>query len=59
LTENQYGVSRFPLVSPEEFESWKETLDIKTNADLMEEIKKGIAALKENSKLYSLEELFK
>jgi len=47
------------LVSPEEFESWKETLDIKTNADLMEEIKKGLAGLNKKAKLYTLEELFK
>ena len=47
------------LVSPEEFENWNETLDIKANADLMDEIKKGIAALKKITKLYTLEELFK
>ena len=47
------------LVSPEEFESWKETLDIKTNADLMEEIKKVLAGLLKKAKLYTLEELFK
>ena len=34
------------LVSPEEFENWNETLDIKANADLKYEIKKGLAALK-------------
>jgi len=34
------------LVSPEEFENWNETLDIKANADLKDEIKKGLAALK-------------
>ena len=47
------------LVSPEEFESWKETLDIKANAELMDEIKKGFAALKKKAKLYTLEELLK
>ena len=47
------------LVSPEEFESWKETLDIKVNAALMDEIKKGLAALKKGARLYTLEELFK
>jgi prevent-host-death family protein len=47
------------LVSPEEFESWKETLDIKANAELMDEIKKGLAALKKKAKLYTLEELLK
>lgn len=46
------------LVSPDEFESWRETIRIKTNADLMSEIKKGIATLKEKPKMYTLEELF-
>ena len=46
------------LVSPDEFESWRETIAIKADADLMSEIKKGIAALKKKSKVYTLEELF-
>jgi antitoxin YefM len=45
------------LVSPYEYESWKETADIKSDADLMKEIKSGILALKTKSKLYTLEEL--
>ncbi|KKK75997.1 hypothetical protein LCGC14_2868120 [marine sediment metagenome] len=45
------------LVSPDEFESWKETIDIKSDVDLMNEIKKGLLALKKKSKLYTLEEL--
>ena len=48
------------LVSPDEFESWKETLAIRSDADLMSEIKKGLNALKKNkTRLYRLEELFK
>lgn len=47
------------LVSPDEFESWKETIDIESSSDLMDEIKKGLSALKKKSKLYTLEELFK
>jgi len=47
------------LVSPEEFESLKETIEIKSNPDLMKEIKKGLLALKKNTRLYTLEELFK
>ena len=46
------------LISPDEFESWKETIAIKSDSDLMGEIKKGIHALKKDSKLYTLEELF-
>ena len=40
------------LVSPGEFEGWRETLVIRSNGDLMKEIKKGLASL------YTLEELF-
>ena len=46
------------LVSPDEFEGWHETIAIKADADLMSEIKKGIAALKKKPKAYTLEELF-
>ncbi|MBE9522270.1 MAG: type II toxin-antitoxin system Phd/YefM family antitoxin [Proteobacteria bacterium] len=46
------------LVSPEEFESWKETIEIASSPDLMEEIKQGLVALKKKRKLYTLEELF-
>lgn len=45
------------LVSPDEFENWKETADIKSDIDFMNEIKKGLLALKANGKLYTLEEL--
>lgn len=34
------------LVSPDEFEAWRETITIKADGDLMLEIKKGISALK-------------
>ena len=47
------------LVSPDEFDSWKETLAIRSDADLMTEIKKGLQNLKKKkTALYSLEELF-
>ena len=47
------------LVSPEEFEGWKETIEIKSDIELMDEIKKGIASLGKRGKLYTLEELFR
>jgi prevent-host-death family protein len=47
------------LVSPEEFESLKETVAIRSDSTLMKEIKKGLRALKmKKVKLYTLEELF-
>ena len=47
------------LVSPDEFEGWKETVAIRADADFMKEIKKGIGSLKKGkAKLYTLEELF-
>ena len=45
------------LVSPDEYESWKETSDILSDSDLMNEIKSGLKALKRKSKLHTLEEL--
>ena len=46
------------LVSPDEFEGWRETIAIKGDEALINEIKKGIAALKKKPKIYTLEELF-
>ena len=46
------------LVSPDEFDSWKETVAVRNDAALMREIKSGLAALKRRkAKLYTLEEL--
>ena len=47
------------LVSPDEFESWRETEQILSDADLMQEIKSGLSSLKKKkASLYTLEELF-
>ena len=47
------------LVSPDEFESWKETGTILSDKDLMSEIRKGLKALKgKGANIYTLEELF-
>ena len=46
------------LVSPDEFEGWRETIAIKADGNLMDEIKKGVTALKKKPKVYTLEELF-
>jgi antitoxin YefM len=48
------------LVSPDEFESLKETVAVRSDLALMKEIKKGLSALKmKRVKLYTLEELFR
>ena len=47
------------LVSPDEFESWRETIHVRSDVELMKEIKQGLVALrKKKSSLYTLEELF-
>lgn len=47
------------LLSADEVESWKETLAIKSDADFMKEIRKGLRLLrKRKARLYTLEELF-
>ena len=48
------------LVSPDEFEGWKETNLMRSDRMLMQEIKKGLSALKrKKAKLYTLDELFR
>jgi prevent-host-death family protein len=47
------------LVSPDEYESWKETVAVKSLPGFIDEIKNGLRRLKDRkSKLYTLEELF-
>jgi antitoxin YefM len=47
------------LVSPEEFEGWRETLAIRYDVELMQEIEHGLGGLKANkASLYTLDELF-
>lgn len=46
------------LVSAEEFERWKETIEVRGDAALMKEIRAGLRALKSRkAHLYTLEEL--
>lgn len=47
------------IISPDEFDTWEETLAIRSNEELMAEIQKGLEDLKSRSRLYTLEELFK
>ncbi len=46
------------LVSAEEFDNWKETIAIRSNAGFVKEIRKGLATLRaRKAKLYTLDEL--
>lgn len=57
ITKN--GSPAAVLVSPDEFESLKETIAVRSDQELMEEIKKGLAQLQsKNARLFTLEELF-
>ena len=47
------------LVSPDEFQGWRETLAVRSDSELMEEIKAGLSTLKKKkASLYTLDELF-
>ncbi|MBP1690254.1 MAG: Prevent-host-death protein [Deltaproteobacteria bacterium] len=57
ITRN--GRAAAVLVSPDDLESWKETTTVRADADLVAEIRRGLAALKRGkAKLYTLDELF-
>ncbi len=56
ITKN--GAPAAVMISPDEFESWKETLAVRSDSLLMDEIRRGLKSLKEKkSRLYTLEEL--
>jgi prevent-host-death family protein len=58
ITKN--GSPAAVLVSPDEFEGWKETIAIRSDAAFMDEIKRGLSALKKGkAKIYTLDELFR
>jgi len=57
ITRN--GRAAAVLLSPAEFESWRETVSIRTDADLIAEIRRGLTALKRRkAKVYTLDKLF-
>jgi prevent-host-death family protein len=57
ITKN--GAPAAVLVSPDEFDSLKETIAVRSDAALMREIKEGLKDLKRRkARLYTLEELF-
>jgi len=57
ITKN--GSPAAVLISPDEYDSLKETIAIRSDKSLMNEIKKGLKALKgKKAKLYTLDELF-
>ncbi len=58
ITITRNGRPAAVLVSPDEFESWKETVAIRSDIELMKEIRRGLRGLKRTRKLYTLEELF-
>jgi len=45
------------LVSPDEYEGWKETQAIRSDPELLAEIRRGLRTLKRGGKIYTLEEL--
>ena len=45
------------LVSPDEYQGWKETQEIRLDRELVDEIRRGLRTLKRGGKIYTLEEL--
>lgn len=46
------------LVSPEEFESWQETWAIRTDRELMTEIRRGLKGLRQSRRTHTVQSLF-
>jgi prevent-host-death family protein len=52
VTITKNGRPAAVIVSTEEYEGWKETLAIRSDEEFMEDIRKGIKAIRKRSKLY-------
>ena len=58
VTITRNGRPAAVLVSAEEFERWKETIEVRGDAALMKEIRAGLRALRSRkARLYTLDEL--
>jgi len=58
ITITRNGRPAAVLISPDEFESWKETVAIRSNAELMSEIRSGLRSLRRTRRLSTIKELF-
>jgi prevent-host-death family protein len=58
VTITRNGKVAAVMISPDQFDSWKETLAIQSDPALMEEIRRGMAQLRRAKKRYTLQELF-
>jgi prevent-host-death family protein len=58
VTITRNGKVAAVMISPDQFDSWKETLAIHSDPAFMEEIRRGIAHLRRARKSYTLQELF-
>jgi len=56
ITRNGKAVAM--IVSKDEYDGLRETIEILQNPELMKEIRKGIRDLKRTGKLYTVDELF-
>jgi prevent-host-death family protein len=58
ITITRNGKPVAVLISADEYASWKETVQIIADAELMQEIRDGIQALQRTKKRYTLDDLF-
>ena len=58
VTITRNGKVAAVMISPDQFDGWKETLAIQSDPALMQEIRRGIAQLRRVKKSYALQELF-
>jgi antitoxin YefM len=59
VTITRNGKVAAVMISPDQFNGWKETLAIQSDPALMKEIWRGIAQLRRTRKTYTLDELFR
>ena len=52
ITVTRNGHAAAIIMSPEEFEGWKETMEILADKELMQEVRRGIKDIKKKGRVY-------
>ena len=58
ITITRNGKPVAMIVSKDEYEGWRETIEIMRDPEFMREIRRGIKSLKRTKKRYTVDELF-
>jgi prevent-host-death family protein len=58
ITITRNGKAAAVIISPDQYDGWKETVEIRSNTKFMNEIRRGIGQVRRTKKTYGLAQIF-